>query len=144
MNEQQRQQNQQELIQQQQLHEQHQLQSQHREQELSPQSISNSELPNDNVQIHAAKRNKFMFLYVTNLDPQTSVDMLKSFVAKKLKIPSNEVSCISLVKKNCVLEDLEFISFKLGLREDQVSKVMMEGFWPEEVICREFQPRPRH
>lgn len=65
------------------------------------------------------------------------------FVSNRLNIPSNDLICQILVKKDSNLSELEYVSFKIGIKEDIIGYVFDSGFWPPGVICRNFEERRR-
>ena len=84
-----------------------------------------------------AVRNK-NYLHVSRLHPSTITDNLKSFVSSKLNLTSSDIDCWPLLPKNRDLNSLNFISFKVGVFKEDVSKTLAPDFWPSGTSIRPF------
>lgn len=125
---------QQHVQQQQQRIQQPQQQVQQQQQQVQPKQQCN---------IKVAERVKYKFLYVSELSPTTTSEDMKQYISKKLNIPSNEVICQILISRNQNRDELEFVSFKIGLKEDVIDCSFAIDFWPHGTVVREFQERQR-
>jgi hypothetical protein len=82
------------------------------------------------------------WLYVSNLDPQTSEDAVVKLISTALESAPTEFSCVKLLPKNVMAPT--FISFKIGMKEDLFLKSMAPELWPSGIAFREFIDRPRN
>lgn len=80
---------------------------------------------------------------MSELSPETTSEDMKLYVASRLDIPSTEVLSQILINRNQNREELEFVSFKIGLKEDIIGNSLSSGFWPNGTVVREFQDRQR-
>lgn len=112
-----------------------------RQQQL--QNESNNTNVNSNCQIQAAHRTKYKYLYVSQLKPSTTDDQMIQFVADRLNISQSDVTSKILVRKDFNFDELEYVSFKIGLKEDVIEYAMNNNFWPDGVTVRNFQDRRR-
>lgn len=80
---------------------------------------------------------------MSELAPETTCDDMIVYVTSRLDIPSTEVICQILINRNQKREELEFVSFKIGLKEDIISYSLESDFWPDGTVVREFQERQR-
>lgn len=98
---------------------------------------------NEQCLIKVAERVRYKFLYVSELDPTTTSDDMKAYITSKLNIPNSEINCQILVNRNRNRENLEFVSFKVGIKEDMIDYCFGHDFWPSGTVVREFQERQR-
>lgn len=89
-------------------------------------------------QLKSVSVKKRRFVYVSRFENSVTKEQVIKHVVKKLNIPENDVICRSLVKLNVDASTLRFISFKIGVFEDDFDKVMNAEIWPNEVLIREF------
>lgn len=93
--------------------------------------------------IKVAERVKYKFLYVSELSPVTTSEDMKKYISTRLNIPSDEVICQILISRNQNREELEFVSFKIGLKENVIDSSLESDFWPHGTVVRQFQERQR-
>lgn len=98
---------------------------------------------NESGFIHAAQRVKHRFLYVSELHPATTAVQMNEYVSSKLNVPSSDVISQILIKKDKNLEELEFVSFKIGIKENVIEYALENDFWPTGVVVRDFQQQHR-
>lgn len=126
----------------------YQQQLQYQQQQLLHQQSQSSNETTTDCLIQAARRVKYKFLYVSELHPATTCEQMADYISKKLNVPKNDIICKILLKKDCNLNDLEFVSFKIGIKEDLIDQTKTVNFWPPMVTARDFQERrrsgPRH
>lgn len=83
-------------------------------------------------------------IYVSKLDPLTSVDDMLNFLldAKVIK-DTAEIKCIKLVKADVDLEKLNWVSFKIIVPINLFDHIVNPNIWPPSVAIREFIDHPR-
>jgi hypothetical protein len=81
------------------------------------------------------------WLYVSNLDPQTSEEAVVKLISSGLQSAPTEFSCVKLLPKNVLAPT--FVSFKIGMKEDLFLKSLAPQLWPSGIAFREFISRPR-
>lgn len=79
------------------------------------------------------------WFHVSQFDPNIENDKMKAWFVKILE--SDEIQCIKLIPKNRILSELSFVSFKLGVCSNLVSKVMDPKTWLKGITVRPFQER---
>lgn len=95
----------------------------------------------DTIQTVAVRSKQY--LYVSHLHPSTVTDNLKSYVGSKLNLTPTEIDCWPLVPKNRDINSLNFISFKVGLYDEDIAKALAPDFWPSGTSIRRFVPNDR-
>lgn len=79
------------------------------------------------------------WFHVSQFEPNVDVDKVTAWFKDKLN--STEIQCVKLIPRNRQIEDLAFVSFKLGVPASVVSTVMDPKTWPRIVQVRPFQQR---
>lgn len=84
------------------------------------------------------REDKF-WLYLSGFDPQASIQQITKLVKSNLNINADAaVDVIKLVPKGRTLEELTFVSFKVGM-ESQLRDVALSGSnWQKGIIFRQF------
>ena len=81
-------------------------------------------------------------IYVSRLQPNVTTDNIISFIKNKIPdLDSNDVHLRLLVKKDRNVEDLNFVSYRLGCTEILYTQLMNPAFWPSHVMIRDFVER---
>ncbi len=93
-----------------------------------------------NNELVAVKPSKW--LYVSMLHPDTTEASVVKLLASGLKSDAGVFNCVKLLPKNLQYAP-SFISFKIGMPEELLSKSMEPSLWPTGVAVREFVNRPR-
>lgn len=77
-------------------------------------------------------------VYVSKLPPVTDVAHIFQHLADS-SIDTTLVKCVRLVKK-WNKKKLSFVSFKIDAPPDIFEKIVLQSFWPENLIIKEFVP----
>lgn len=112
-------------------------------QQQNPHYQSQSFSETNDCPIQAAHRLKHKFLYVSELQPTTTCEQMTEYISMKLNVAKSDIICKILLKKDCIFEDLEFVSFKIGIKENLFDRTKETNFWPPMVTARDFQDRRR-
>lgn len=81
-------------------------------------------------------------LYISNLDPLTSIDRISTLIYSTFGI--KPILCSKLVSKERSLETLEYVSFKVLVPEIGFVKFLDSTKWPVGVIVREFVQKTKN
>lgn len=81
-------------------------------------------------------------LYLSNLDPHTSVDRISRLIHTTFGI--NPFSCVKLVPTERDLNTLEYVSFKMQVPVKGFEAFLDSSLWPKGIIVREFIPKPKN
>lgn len=113
---------------------------------LSPVSyadIIGSGEPTEFLETVAVKRRQF--IYVTNLKPTTkAVDVIRH-INTKTGVEGDDVTlCWPLIPKGRSVDQLNFISFKIGVYEEHMATILCPDFWPVNVRVRPFIFKPQN
>ena len=103
----------------------------------TPALIMGAGAANDEIKTVEPKK----WLYVSNLDPQTTEEAVVKLVSNALQSAPTEFSCVKLLPKNVLAPT--FISFKIGMKEELFMKSLAPEIWPSGIAFREFVDRPR-
>lgn len=79
---------------------------------------------------------KMKFLHVNNISPGTSSDLMSSYIIQKHNLIKSDVSVKPLTSNDF------YCSFKIGIRESHVMKLLKPDSWPCYVTVREFTSNP--
>jgi hypothetical protein len=82
------------------------------------------------------------WLYVSNLDPQTTEEAVVKLISSGLQSAPTEFSCVKLLPKSVLAPT--FVSFKVGMKEELFPRCLAPELWPSGIAFREFVNRPRH
>lgn len=89
------------------------------------------------ISLSAAVRRTWV--YVSNLPSSTKSAEVCDFIRGRFKVRDPRMKCISLVKRSTSnLNDLDFISFKVGILNHDLAKVLNLSQWPDGIIVRKF------
>jgi hypothetical protein len=103
----------------------------------TPALIMGAGAANDEIKTVEPKK----WLYVSNLDPQTTEEAVVKLISSGLQSAPTEFSCVKLLPKNVLAPT--FISFKIGMRDELFQKSLAPELWPSGIAFREFVDRPR-
>jgi hypothetical protein len=81
------------------------------------------------------------WIYVSKLHPNTSADDIICYVSSKLNLPRDKIKCSKLVAGDADLSKMEYVSFKLYVRSPKFSDLLVNDFWPSNIISREFNKK---
>lgn len=76
------------------------------------------------------------WLYVSNLNPETTCEDIKSYITSKMKIKRSETYCSSLTPKSII--NPFYASFKVGVPDSCWKSIVLKSNWPCNVSIREF------
>lgn len=84
-------------------------------------------------------------LVASMLHPTTVPADLEQFIKKQLNLAENSdtLRCTPLIPKGKTAADLDFVSFRISAPESTILQLQDAACWPNGVVVREFQPRPR-
>jgi hypothetical protein len=103
----------------------------------TPALIMGAGAANDEIKTVEPKK----WLYVSNLDPQTTEEAVVKLISSGLQSDPTDFSCVKLLPKNVLAPT--FISFKIGMRDELFQKSLAPELWPSGIAFREFVDRPR-
>lgn len=78
------------------------------------------------------------FFHVSQFEPNVDIEKVKAW---KEKLKTDDFKCTKLIPRNRSLEDLSFVSIKLGVPKSAVQIVMNPKTWPKSLTVRPFQQR---
>lgn len=81
---------------------------------------------------------KKKLLYVSHLRPETTAEVVQSYINKTFNVDPQDIKVWSLIPKNRNVNSLEFISFKVSLPEDVFDSVLTPELWPCLAVIRPF------
>lgn len=79
------------------------------------------------------------WFYVSNLPVTTTCDQIMKFVGKKFNVPLPKLRCIPLIRKDVDVNELDYISFGLGVFDCLPEIILEKSSWPENIIVRLFK-----
>lgn len=78
-------------------------------------------------------------IWVSRFDRYTTVEEISDYILAETDIDDkSEYSVHKLVKKDCELDSLRFVSFKIQVNEDNFAVLMDPEMWPTGIRVREF------
>lgn len=80
------------------------------------------------------------YFHVSRFNPETETEAMKTWMAGILN--NTDITCVKLLSKNRKLEDLSFVSFKLGVSKSLAHAVLDPIIWPKNVTVKPFEDRP--
>lgn len=80
------------------------------------------------------------YFHVSRFDPTVDTEEMKTWMSNILK--NTNITCVKLLPRNRKLEDLTFVSFKLGVARSLAGKVLDATIWPKNVTVKPFEDRP--
>lgn len=78
------------------------------------------------------------WLYLSQFDPKATTDDIVRLVKRNLETES-DVQVVKLVPKGRRIEDLSFVSFKVGIEMDLREKALLATSWQKGIYFREFE-----
>ena len=85
------------------------------------------------------------YFYLSQFDPKTDTEHIKSFVVNKLNCSPEQVSCSKLVSsKRDVLRPLTFVSFKIGTTKKLAKKIVDKSIWPKGITIKPFEDHSKN
>lgn len=85
-----------------------------------------------------ARREQKCWLYLSQFDPSATTDDISQLVKRNLETES-EVQAVKLIPKGRKLEELSFVSFKVGVQMDLREKALLATSWQKGIYFREFE-----
>lgn len=79
------------------------------------------------------------WVFVTRLHRDTTEADVSSHIQRKLEINANSIVCRKLVKRNCDLSTLDFISFKVLIKSQKFKDALNQEFWGGGIRARLFK-----
>ena len=78
-------------------------------------------------------------LWVSRIGPETTEGELADWISKNTTVTDcSKFKAHKLVKKDCDLKSLKFVSFKIEMNDEEYNILCDPNIWPEEVMVREF------
>lgn len=78
-------------------------------------------------------------LWISRLNPETSEGEIADYIAQNTSITDfSKFKAHKLVKKDCDLTALKFVSFKIEMNDEEYDILSNPDVWPENVMVREF------
>lgn len=78
-------------------------------------------------------------IWVSGLDPSVSNETMIDFIMNNTQVKTkDEFKCHKLVKKDCDISKLSYISFKIDVKQDLFDYLVDPNIWPKHVSVREF------
>lgn len=94
--------------------------------------------PNESIPLAASQREDKFWLYLSGFDPHATAQQIESLVKGNLNITDGVVDVAKLVPKGRTLDELTFVSFKVGL-DPQLKEVALTGSsWQKGIVFRQF------
>lgn len=83
-------------------------------------------------------------IHVSRIVKTVTADYFADWIANKAGIKANEdFRCTLLVKKDVDVNTLNFVSFKVDVKEAFYENMMKNDFWPQNCLFRPFVPQER-
>lgn len=80
------------------------------------------------------------YFHVSRFDPSVETEAMKVWIGSILK--NTDITCVKLIPRNRKLEDLSFVSFKIGTAKSLAQNVLNPAIWPKNVTVKPFEARP--
>lgn len=80
------------------------------------------------------------YFHVSRFDPKVDTEVMKTWIGSLLN--HTDITCVKLIPRNRTLDDLTFVSFKLGIAKSMAHKVLVASIWPKNVTVKPFEARP--
>lgn len=94
--------------------------------------------PNESIPLAASQREEKFWLYLSGFDPHATTQQIENLVKGNLNITDGVVDVAKLVPKGRTLDELTFVSFKVGL-DPQLKEIALSGSsWQKGIIFRQF------
>lgn len=78
-------------------------------------------------------------IWVSRFNRDTTVEEITDYILTETNIDDKSMYTVhKLVKKDCDLTTLKFVSFKIQVNEDNFAILMDPDMWPEGILVREF------
>lgn len=101
-------------------------------------SVGTKEIaPDESVPLAAAQREDKFWLYLSGFDPQATTQQIEKLVKGNL-ITDGAVDVVKLVPKGRTLDELTFVSFKVGLDKQLKDAALSGSTWQKGIIFRQF------
>lgn len=104
----------------------------------NPASVGTREAdPDEAIPLAAAQKEEKFWLYLSGFDPQATVQQIEKLVRNNLNI-DKAVEVVKLVPKGRSLDELTFVSFKVGLELQHRDVALSRSSWQKGIIFRQF------
>jgi hypothetical protein len=81
------------------------------------------------------------FLVLSRIHPDTTSDKIVNFIRRKTGLTN--IRCHLMIPRGKTVNELEYVSFKVGVEVDDYSTLMVPELWPAKVLVRDFEKRNR-
>lgn len=83
-------------------------------------------------------------IWVSGLHPSVTSDDVSNYIVNNTNVTNNDdFKCTILVKKDCDMSKLSFVSFKVDVKTEHFDYFLTPSIWPKSVRVREFiKPEP--
>lgn len=93
--------------------------------------------PDESIPLAAAQMEEKFWLYLSGFDPQATVQQIEKLVKSNLKTDGT-VDVVKLVPKGRTLDELTFVSFKVGLELQLKDTALSGSSWQKGITFRQF------
>lgn len=93
--------------------------------------------PDESIPLAAEQRQDKFWLYLSGFDPQATVQQIEKLVKSNLNTDST-VDVVKLVPKGRTLDELTFVSFKIGLETHLKDTALSGSSWQKGITFRQF------
>ena len=96
------------------------------------------------VQVRTKRSTITRSIYVSRLQPHVTQENILTFMKSKIPdLNSDDVYLRLLVKKDQNVEELNFVSYRLGCTTSLYTQLMDPSFWPSHIMIGDFVERQR-
>ena len=85
------------------------------------------------------------YFHLSQFNPATDADKIKSYIVSKLKCDPQEITCHKLVSsKRDSSKPLTFVSFKVGTTKKLAKKIVNKSIWPQGINIKAFEDHSKN
>ena len=88
--------------------------------------------------------NPYKWLHISKFSALTSEESIKKYVAAKINCDKGEIKCFKLVKQDTNVNDLAYVTFKIGFPVHLFDVALNPLNWPKNVLVRQFINFPKN
>lgn len=92
----------------------------------------------ENIPVPIVREEAKCWLYLSKFDPRATVDDISRLVRSNLEIET-QIDVVKLVPRDRKLEELTYVSFKVGVGSEYREKAMSASSWQKGIYFREFE-----
>lgn len=102
-------------------------------------TIGTGEPCDDFSVVHSIK-----YIHLSKFNTNTQPDSIIKFIANKLNVNAESLTCYKLVKKDSDVSKLRYVNFKLGVPAPLFNKAFDSGLWPLSIKISRFLQKPKN